>query len=62
MPPIADAALSGTRGNSGLIFAQFIQGISEEIGNEIKISTESFTGAVRRAVRYACLSLVSSVE
>ena len=28
---IADLALSGAQGNSGLIFAQFLQGISKEI-------------------------------
>ncbi len=31
---IAQAALHGARGNSGLIFAQYIYGISRELGNE----------------------------
>jgi dihydroxyacetone kinase-like predicted kinase len=35
---IADAAISGARGNSGIIFAQFIYGLSREMKNEVKSS------------------------
>jgi len=59
---IADAALVGARGNSGLIFAQFVYGISNELRNEVKISTKAFGEYVKRAVRYAYQSLVSPVE
>lgn len=59
---IADAALSGARGNSGLIFAQFLQGISEEIKNETRLSTKSFGESVKKAVQHAYRAIVSPVE
>ncbi len=59
---IADAALSGARGNSGLIFAQFLYGINEEIKNGNQISTQAFGEAVKKAVLYAYESIVSPVE
>jgi len=59
---IADAALSGARGNSGLIFAQFLYGVNEEIKNGNKISTRAFGEAVKKAVLYAYRSIVSPVE
>jgi DegV family protein with EDD domain len=59
---IADKALSGARGNSGIIFAQFLHGISEEIKNVNRISTSSFGEIVKNAVQYAYRSVVSPVE
>ncbi len=59
---IADAALVGARGNSGLIFAQYIYGISKEVEGEAKLSTKTFGESVRRAVRYAYRSIVTPVE
>lgn len=59
---IADAALSGARGNSGLIFAQFIHGFSKELKNEMKISPISFGESVKKAVQYAYKSIISPVE
>ncbi len=59
---IAEMALSGARGNSGLIFAQFLHGISEEIQNVKRISTISFGKIVKKAVQYAYKSVVSPVE
>ncbi len=59
---IADAALSGARGNSGLIFAQFLYGVNEEIKNGNKVSTSAFGEAVKKAVQYVYKSIVSPVE
>lgn len=59
---IADMALSGARGNSGLIFAQFLHGISKEIKKVKRISTSSFGETVKKAVQYAYKSVVSPVE
>jgi DegV family protein with EDD domain len=59
---ISDMALSGARGNSGLIFAQFLHGISREIKNVKRISTTSFGEIVKKAVQYAYKSVVSPVE
>ncbi|MGQ9800822.1 MAG: DAK2 domain-containing protein [Candidatus Saccharicenans sp.] len=59
---IADAALTGARGNSGLIFAQFIYGLSKELGNEIRVTTSRFGESVRNAVRYAYNSIAHPQE
>ncbi|MFC2141782.1 DAK2 domain-containing protein [Acidobacteriota bacterium] len=59
---IADMALSGARGNSGLIFAQFLHGISKEIKNVKRISTGFFGEIIKNAVQYAYSSVVSPVE
>ncbi|MDY0231992.1 MAG: DAK2 domain-containing protein, partial [Candidatus Saccharicenans sp.] len=50
---IADAALMGARGNSGLIFAQYLYGLSKELGNDVRISTAGFGETVKNAVSYA---------
>ncbi|MBC7349232.1 MAG: DegV family EDD domain-containing protein [Candidatus Aminicenantes bacterium] len=62
MNSIAEAALTGARGNSGLIFAQFIYGLSKELGNEIRVSTARFGESVRNAVRYAYNSIAHPQE
>lgn len=59
---IADAALTGARGNSGIIFAQFVYGLSREVRSEVRLSTRHFAESVRRAVRYARESIISPVE
>ncbi len=59
---IADAALSGARGNSGLIFAQFVQGFSRELKHDVKLSTISFGESVKNAARYAYKSVIAPVE
>jgi len=47
----ADSALSGARGNSGAILAQFIQGLAEELGEDIRVNAKRFAEAIRRASR-----------
>jgi uncharacterized protein len=59
---IAEAALHGARGNSGLIFAQYIYGISRELGNERRVSALHFAESVKRAVAYATKSILTPVE
>ncbi|MBU1063665.1 DegV family EDD domain-containing protein [bacterium] len=46
---IADSALKGARGNSGVILAQFFYGLSKGLEERIKISTEQFGHAVQQA-------------
>lgn len=62
MRSIADAALMGARGNSGLIFAQFVQGFTQEITTDSKISTTAFGDYVRRAIQHTYKSILSPVE
>lgn len=46
---IADSALKGARGNSGVILAQFFYGLSKGLEKKIKVSTEQFGQAVQQA-------------
>ena len=46
----ADAALDGARGNSGAIFAQFLYGMAESIGNRVERHHAGVRG--RRAARH----------
>lgn len=59
---IADAALSGARGNSGLIFAQFLHGLRKEIKEMQRLTTSSFGRIVKKAVHYAYEAVVTPVE
>ncbi|WP_461204856.1 DAK2 domain-containing protein [Clostridium sp. DL1XJH146] len=59
---IADAALGGARGNSGIIFAQYLQGISDEIENENHLTMDNFIKANKNAVNYAYNAIANPVE
>mgnify|MGYP002639260936 CR=1 FL=1 len=60
---IADAALVGARGNSGIIFAQFIYGFSDRIDEKRDdITVEDFSNALKNAVLYSYESISNPVE
>jgi len=59
---IADAALLGARGNSGLIFAQFLYGLSQEVRDERRLTSHHFAEGVRKAVQYARRAILTPVE
>lgn len=59
---IADAALVGARGNSGIIVAQFLYGFSNEMANVEKISVESFAQHLQKAVEYAYQAIANPME
>ncbi|GAI84080.1 unnamed protein product, partial [marine sediment metagenome] len=46
---IADSALTGARGNSGAILAQFFQGLAEATKGKVRLSTEAFAQAATKA-------------
>ncbi len=50
---LADAALVGARGNSGIIFAQFLYGFSNEISESQALTTNNFADIVKKSVIYA---------
>lgn len=50
---VADGALMGARGNSGIIFAQFFNGLSESLAHMREIEKEAFVRAVENARRRA---------
>ena len=59
---LADAALVGARGNSGIIFAQFLYGFSNEIQSEKNLTVEVFAELIKKAVRYAYEAIANPVE
>jgi len=59
---IADAALMGARGNSGIIFAQFLYGFSNEIQSGQPLDINNFAESMKRAVNYAYEAIANPVE
>ncbi len=59
---LAEAALVGARGNSGIIFAQFLYGFSNEIQSEEIFTVENFARSVRNAVTYAYEAIANPIE
>ncbi|MFW6136654.1 MAG: DAK2 domain-containing protein [Candidatus Aminicenantaceae bacterium] len=59
---LADSALAGARGNSGLIFAQFIQGFKQATKNEVRLSTRAFGEKVKSAVQQAYQAMTNPIE
>jgi len=59
---LADAALTGARGNSGIIFAQFLYGFSNEIATNKPLDIQSFAESVKKAVAYAYDAIANPVE
>jgi hypothetical protein len=59
---IADAALDGARGNSGVILAQFFQGLSDGAIGVKKMTPESFAKAVKFGAEYARDALAEPQE
>lgn len=59
---IADAALMGARGNSGIIFAQFINGIFMETDEKDYIEMSDFAQTVKKAGNYAYKAISDPVE
>jgi len=59
---MADAALAGARGNSGIIFAQFIYGFSNEVPSGNKLSIPLFAEAMQKASGYTYQAVSVPVE
>ncbi|NLF43257.1 MAG: DAK2 domain-containing protein, partial [Bacteroidales bacterium] len=59
---IAEAALVGARGNSGVIFAQFLYGLGNETHMENEVSVQSFADSVKKAVDYMYQAIANPVE
>ncbi|MFA5704876.1 MAG: DegV family protein [Candidatus Neomarinimicrobiota bacterium] len=59
---MADAALSGARGNSGIIFAEFIGGLSEPLHQLEKIGIHDFSASLKNAVKRAYNAISNPVE
>ncbi len=59
---IAESTLLNARGNSGIIFAQFLYGVSNETDNLSKVSIDHFIESVKNSVRYVYEAVAEPVE
>lgn len=59
---VAEAALSGARGNSGIIFAQYLHGLSLELPEKGSITVKHFAESAQKAVSHLYSSLMNPVE
>jgi len=59
---MADAALIGARGNSGIIFAQFLYGISNGMKDKDKINVSTFAEIMLDSVKYAYDAIANPIE
>lgn len=59
---IAQVALENARGNSGIIFAQFIYGMSLETANLKTITIREFAESIKNSVRYIYDAVSNPVE
>lgn len=59
---LANAALIGARGNSGIIFAQFLYGFSTEIHPAEPLTVSNFAIALKESVKYAYQAITNPVE
>jgi len=59
---IAEAALMGARGNSGVIFAQFLHGLSRETNDKQLITIPEFIESVKKSIPYIYEAIANPVE
>lgn len=59
---IAEAAISGARGNSGVIFAQFLYGLSLETKNKKALTLSEFAEILQKTKHYIYDSVANPVE
>jgi len=59
---IAEAALIGARGNSGVIFAQFLNGLNEETCDCQSIGLKEFAETLKGSVQYLYKAIAEPVE
>jgi len=59
---IAEAALVGARGNSGVIFAQFLLGISKETKSKHCVTVSEFATSVKKSIPYMYEAIANPVE
>ncbi len=59
---MGDAALKGAIGNSGIIFAQFINGLKENLKAERRLTVDNFAEMIDNAVDYTYQAISEPVE
>jgi hypothetical protein len=59
---IASAAMSGSRGNSGIIFAEYFNGLAENLKGKAFAKVSDFSDAVKHAIQKAYKAIMNPVE
>jgi DegV family protein with EDD domain len=59
---IAEASILNARGNSGIIFAQFLYGLSRETEDLKSVTLKQFADAIKKSVRYVYEAVAKPVE
>jgi dihydroxyacetone kinase-like predicted kinase len=59
---IAETSLVNARGNSGIIFAQFLYGMSMETGNYKTVNIAQFAESIKNSIRYIYEAIANPVE
>jgi DegV family protein with EDD domain len=59
---VADSALNGAKGNSGIIFAQYLHGLSHELPEKGVLTVKHFAESANKAVKHLYNSLMNPVE
>jgi DegV family protein with EDD domain len=59
---IAESAMTNARGNSGIIFAQLLYGVSNETGQYPTVNFNQFAGSIKNSVRYMYEAVAVPVE
>jgi len=59
---IAEATLINARGNSGIIFAQFFYGLSNETGEFRSVTPKQFAESLKKSVSYVYAAVARPVE
>ncbi|OGV49062.1 MAG: hypothetical protein A3F46_09370, partial [Legionellales bacterium RIFCSPHIGHO2_12_FULL_42_9] len=59
---IADASILGARGNSGMIFSQFFNGLIEEAELPSQLNTQQFAGLITKAAKSVRAAILNPVE
>lgn len=59
---IAEATLMNARGNSGIIFAQFFYGLSNETADCHSVNLKQFAESIQRSVKYIYEAVANPVE
>ena len=59
---IADASILGARGNSGMIFSQFFNGLIEESELPLQLNTQQFASLITKASKSVRAAILNPVE
>jgi uncharacterized protein len=59
---IAETSLVNARGNSGIIFAQFLYGMSMETGNFKTVNIAQFAESIKNSIRYIYEAIANPIE